>query len=444
MIHDVGPTPESGPTDLDRATRALLRRGGTVGCFHLESPAMRNLLRRMRCDTEHDVITASAVVRPGVASSGMLRIFLDRRARRGGRAAHPALAEWLPQTHGVLVFQEDVMRVAHHVCGFSLADADALRRALVHSDQRQELGGFRVRLVSGARAHGLSGDEARQLWDQVESFAGYAFCKAHAASFSRIGIRAAHLKAHRPAEFMAAVLSNGGGFYHPSVYVSECRRMGLRLESVCVQRSQIRYTGDGDRVRVGLMQVRTLRAEAARSLVQQRVARGPFRSLDDLVDRVDLHRRELDVLERCGALAGVPGEPPVEGPGLLVAELEDLGVGVAGHPMELIAPFLPPGRVFARSLDRVRDRSVLVAGWPVAARTLHTSGGRPMELVTLEDETGLMDIAVFPDAYDRVAPLLTRRLPCCARGRVTADDGVVSLVVRDLQPVALPSQNAVA
>jgi DNA-directed DNA polymerase III PolC len=441
VLHDVRSSPPA--KSLDDATADLLRQGATVGCFHLESPAVRSLMRRMECRTEGDVVAASAVVRPGVASSGMLRTYLDRRAGRPSSPIHPALARLLPRTHGVLVFQEDVMLVAHGLCGLPLVDADELRRALVQPHRRHRLAAFRERFVRGAAASGMSGADARGLWDQVASFAGYAFCRAHAASFARVGIEAAHHKAHRPAAFMAAVLSNGGGFYHPSVYLSECRRLGLRLESVCVQRGDVPYRGRGDRVRVGLMQVRALRGDRAERIVTQRRRFGPFNSRDDLADRVGLDDRELDALERCGALDAVEGVSLRTGPGRLLDEIDTLGVGVSGHPMDLLAPFMSSDRVPAVELGAHVGRRVLVAGWPVAARTL-TTRGRPMELITLEDESGLLDAAVFPDAYERCARLLSQRVPCCARGRVTREDSVVSLVVEELLPVALPAQNAVA
>lgn len=441
VLHDLRAAPGAV---IDAPTRDLVRRGDTVGCFHLESPAVRGLLRRMDCASERDVITASAVVRPGVAASGMLRVFLDRRAGRDAGRVHPDLVRILPGTHGVVVFQEDVMRVAQQVCGFSLADADALRRALVRRGHRARLRDFRDRFVRGAVCGGLDGASARALWDQVASFAGYAFCRAHAASFARLGLLAARAKARDPAAFLAAVLSNGGGFYHPSVYVSECRRLDLRVEPPCVQHGSVPFTSHDRTVRVGLMQVRGLSADTATRLVELRQRGGPFRSPADLVARVLVSDRELESLDRCGALDALPGVQPRTGPARLMGEIETLGVGVSGHPMDLLAPFLPPERVVATSLPRLVDTDVVAAGWPVAARAMTTGGGRPMELVTFEDETGLMDAAVFPDVYDRVAALLSRRVPCCILGRVDVRDGVASLRVTDLQPVALPEQNAVA
>jgi len=441
VLHDLRAAPAG---EVDAPTRELVRRGDTVGCFHLESPAVRNLLRRMDCAGERDVIAASAVVRPGVAASGMLRVFLERRAGRGTGQVHPDLVRALPATHGVVVFQEDVMRVAQQVCGFSLSDADALRRALVRRGERARLSDFRDRFVRGAVSGGLDGASARALWDQVASFAGYAFCRAHAASFARVGLLAARAKAHDPAAFLAAVLSNGGGFYHPSVYVSECRRAGLQVLPPCVQHGAVPYSAHDRTVRVGLMQVRALSADTAARLVEQRELDGPFRSPADLVARVGISDREMRSLDLCGALDALPDIQPRPGPARLMDEIETLGVGVSGHPMDLLVPFLPPERVVATDLLRLVDCDVVAAGWPVAARALTTGGGRPMELVTFEDETGLMDAAVFPDVYDRVAALLSRRVPCRIHGRVDARDGVASLRVSDLRPVALPEQNAVA
>jgi len=450
---------------LDDRTRRLVRRGDTVGCYHAESPAIRSLLRRMDCHTFDDLVVASAAVRPGVAASGMLEELLRRR-RGDGPPTHPAVAEALGETCGVIVFQEDVLRVATGVCGLALADADALLRAVTRPSARRRLPDFQDAFVAGAVQQGLPRASAQALWAQVTSFAGYAFGKAHSASVARIGLAAAALKAHHPARFMAAVLSNGGGFYHPAVYVGECRRMGLRLHSPCVNRGQVAYRAEGDGVRVGLMQVRALRERSARSIVAERERNGAFADLDALLDRVPLRPAEIEALIRCGAVdhcsdgrsrhellwealrrrgrqlpfAGSERRAArrLTGPEALLMELETLGMGLSGHPIELFGPWLPPQRVRAAELGAHVGADVVLAGWPVTGRPIRASSGRFMELVSFEDETSLFDAAVFPAAYERAARVLAARGPCEVRGRVADDGGHLSLIVRSVAPVSLP------
>ena len=450
----------------DARTLGLLRQGDTVGCFHAESPAMRALLRRMDCRSFADLVLAGAAVRPGVAGSGMLAELLHRR-RGAGQPQHPVVSSVLGETLGVIVFQEDLLRVATQICGLDLDEADALLRAVTRPAARRRLPNFREPFVVGAVGRGLPLAEAEGLWAQVASFAGYAFGKAHSASVARIGLQAVSLKAHHPARFMAAVLNNGGGFYHPAVYVGECRRMGLAVHPPCVNRGAVAYRATGDGVRVGLMQVRSLREPSARAIVADRTARGPYSSLGDLLGRVPLRRGEVDALIRCGAaddcgggrsrhellwehLRGSAGRQlslidaersgprSSQGPEILLMELETLGMGVSGHPIELFGPWLSPGRIPAAELGAHVGADVVLAGWPVNAKPIRTASGRPMELLSFEDETALFDAAVFPAAYERAARVLATRGPCEVRGRVTDDDGHVSLVVRSVSPVSLP------
>jgi len=238
--------------------------------------------------------------------------------------------------------------------------------------------------------------------------------------------------------------------------------MGLQVLPPCVNHSRVGYLGSGDAVRVGLMQVRSLRRDSARALVDERRRHGRFENLADLGTRVQLRPAELEALIRCGGLAGFgvprtqllfetlvrrggrrPGPPPAEGrpvsgPERLLAELETLGVALSGHPMELFAPWLPRERVVAAALEGHAGQEVVLAGWPVASRPLLTSGRRPMELVSFEDETDLFDAAVFPAAYESVARTLVKRGPCVVRGRVRLERGHASVTVRRLEPLSIP------
>ncbi|MBI4618288.1 MAG: DNA polymerase III subunit alpha [Planctomycetes bacterium] len=316
------------------ATRALVREGRTMGCFYIESPAMRNLLRKLRVTDYLGLVAASSIIRPGVAQSGMMQAYVQRRADPSKVIyLHPKMEELLGETLGIMVYQEDVLKIAHAIGGLSLAEADLLRRAMSGKTRSSEaFARMEGRFLASCRRQGIADKVAGEIWRQIESFAGYSFCKAHSASFAKLSYQVAWLKAHHPAEFMGAVLANGGGFYSPAAYVSECRRMGLAVLGPDVNRSRVETTGHSLRgggtaptpflppatafatktprqrpppplgaVQLGLQFVKGIAAVAAAAIVEARAERS-FESIEDLAARTPLGWEELDTLVRVGAL----------------------------------------------------------------------------------------------------------------------------------------------
>lgn len=532
--------------DGDDATRRLMREGRTLGCFYVESPAMRSLLRRLRADTFPVVVAASSVIRPGPSDSGMGRSFVRRHlGLEPPTLPHPRLT-FLRETHGVMIYQEDVMRTLSAVAGFTLGEADLMRRAMSFKGRAEEFLALQGRFLEGARATGAAREVGAagiaELWRQVSSFAGYAFCKAHSASYAVLSFQAAWLKAHYPAEFMAAVLDNGGGYYTTAVYLEEARRLGLRILLPDVNRSEAGFTGRDGAVRIGLGQVHGLSQRSLAQIVAARRAGGPFATLDDLLARVPaLSRPEVDDLIRCGACdslgptrpellwrhallrrwqtgggraagggrrqaggghreaalardagavrygaaggppaiarraggrRGVPAAPPpltlfgVEGalalaaqpaaqpatesqprlvPGLadftpeekLRHELAILHLAASGHPLVLLRERLRQrGAVPVGELPGLAGRRVRVAGLLVTAKTarVHKTGER-MKFLTLEDETGLCEVTLFPRVYRRYGRLLLTRGPYLVAGRVEDDHGAISLTAEEVEVV---------
>ena len=218
---------------------------------------------------------------------------------------HPKLEEVLRETHGVMIYQEDVLRVAHALAGMSLGQADTLRRSMSGKLRSPEaMAQVRDGFIAGCLAGGVGRDVAAETWRQIESFAGYAFCKAHSASYALLSLQVAYLKAHHPAEFMAAVISNQGGFYATAAYVSESRRMGLRILLPDVNHSDRDYVGRGREIRMGLMAFAGLAEAAIEGLLAARREGGPFTNLSDLLSRSGLGRAELELLVRGGACDG--------------------------------------------------------------------------------------------------------------------------------------------
>ncbi|MCP4694371.1 MAG: DNA polymerase III subunit alpha, partial [Desulfobacterales bacterium] len=211
----------------DFATQESLTRGWTMGCFYIESPAMRQLQQKAgRGDFEHLVIHSS-IIRP--AANEYIQEYLRRLHGGEWDPIHPLLSDVLNETFGIMVYQEDVSKTATSLAGFSPAEADGLRKILSKKDREHALRDYRERFTRGAQEKGVSDDKIAKVWDMIMSFSGYSFCKPHSASYARVSFQAAYLKTHYPAEFIAAVISNGGGFYSTFAYVSEARRMGMTI-----------------------------------------------------------------------------------------------------------------------------------------------------------------------------------------------------------------------
>ena len=224
----------------DEQVKFQLRTAETNGCFYIESPAMRGLLTKLHCDNYLTLVAASSIIRPGVAKSGMMKQYIQRFHRPETiQYLHPIMKEQLEETFGVMVYQEDVIKVAHHFAGLDLAEADVLRRAMSgKSRSKQEFQLIVAKYFSNCRERGYSEEITREVWRQIESFAGYSFSKAHSASYAVESFQSLFLKAHYPLEFMVAVINNFGGFYRTWVYFNEAQRCGAKIELPCVNRSR--------------------------------------------------------------------------------------------------------------------------------------------------------------------------------------------------------------
>ncbi len=305
--------PELVPED-DPATAAAVASGDTLNCFQLESPAMRHLLRMLRARTLDDTVAAVALVRPGPAESGMKEAFC-RRARGLEPIAypHPRLRETLAETHGVMLYEEDVMRVASALCGLPLAEGETLRRAIAGARSDEEFRFLERGFLAQAARAGVAPEPAQAVWRELARFAGYAFCKAHAAGYGRLGWQSTYFKTHFPAAWAVGVLHHHAGMYPTWVHVEDLRRHGVRFLAPCVQRSgwtsalvpaspgAAPLAGRGGTVRVGLHRVTALAHATGERIVAARAAR-PFANLADFADRARPTPPELETLVLAGAL----------------------------------------------------------------------------------------------------------------------------------------------
>ena len=453
----------------DDATQANVAKGNTMGCFYIESPAMRMLQKKTKTgDFEHLVINSS-IIRP--AANEFIREYVRRL--HGGRwePIHPLLSDVLEETYGIMVYQEDVSKTAVALAGFSHADADGLRKIMSKKDKIRKLNDYQARFTSGAQAKGVRNDQIEAIWNMMMSFSGYSFCKPHSASYARVSFQAAYLKTHYPAEFMAAVISNQGGFYSTFAYVSEARRMGVKILSPDVNNSGILWKGSVGIIRVGLSSVKNISSETCKRIVSGRNEKS-YNDIVDFLDRIQPTSPEARSLINAGAFdllhpkenraallwelvcwqksrsnrygagdlfneritVSKPAFPPEKKKERLRQEFAALGFLCDQHPMMLYADTLKKLKtVKAMDLHRFIGRHVRIAGLLITGKVVHTKHGDPMEFLTFEDDTGLIETVFFPKAYRRFCAILDRSHPFILHGKVEEDFGAITMTVNRVE-----------
>ncbi|HUS86520.1 MAG TPA: DNA polymerase III subunit alpha [Bacteroidales bacterium] len=281
----------------------FMSRGETKGCFYIESPAMRGLLRKLNCRDYPTLVAASSVIRPGVARSGMMKQYIHRFHNPDNfEYIHPVMKEQLSETFGVMVYQEDVLKICHHFAGLDLSDADTLRRAMSGKYRsKEEVRKITSRFFDNCRAKGYPEDIIKEVWRQIGSFAGYSFSKAHSASYAVESFQSLYLKAHWPLEFMVAVINNFGGFYRTWVYMHEALRYGANVQAPCVNKSRYKTRIIEVDIFIGLVHIQNLESKIARLIEKVRDEEGEFRDLPDFVSRLRPGLEQLIILIRCGA-----------------------------------------------------------------------------------------------------------------------------------------------
>jgi DNA-directed DNA polymerase III PolC len=476
-VHDI---------EQDPLVRQQLAKGETMGCFYIESTGMRSLLRKLNCACFEDLVAASSIIRPGVSESGMMQTFISRHNdNRNFPSAdaksinwlHPIMKEELSDTYGVMVYQEDVIKMLGSMAGMDLGKADLLRRAMCGKAAKgYSLDGIKQQFLNGCQSNGICDSISTEVWRQIESFAGYAFCKAHSASFAILSYRISWLKVYYPAEMMAAVLSNQGGYYSTAAYIQEARRMGLAITSPDVSHGQFNYQARADKIQIGLQQIKGLKADSIKSLIEER-SLAPFRGLLDLKRRVQLAENEFEALIFSGACDTLPGnrglDPRRNRPALLLAlrnyssrshkrlqkqnpelplihivddlppagcwshlelwkyEREVLGFGVCLHPLELF-DFSDMGDncITSIQLQESISSEVRILGWKFSTKTIRTrKKHETMSFLSMEDQSGTFEAVLFPAIWEQYAILCRGNGPFLLEGKVENEAGVAILVV---------------
>ncbi len=457
----------------DMETQEALAQGRTMGCFYIESPAMRLLQQKAGVGDFDHLVIHSSIIRP--AANEFIQEYIRRLHGGAWDPIHPLLTDVLAETFGIMVYQEDVSRAAMALAGFDDAAADGLRKIMSKKDRALKLQDYFQRFVGGARKRGVSQAQIRAVWEMMMSFSGYSFCKPHSASYARVSFQAAYLKVHFPAEFMAAVISNQGGFYNAFAYVSEARRLGVTILAPDIHESQIRWIGAKGRIRVGFMAIKGLAARTMDRIMTQR-RQNRFRNPLDFFSRVRPDEAEARALIHCGALDSLspdtsrgqllwqlaqwladrkagpgalelfdthpsaiapPPLPPDDPLERLRREFRVLGFLCHCHPMTLFDVAVRKARsVKAAALPRCLGRQIRFAGWLITGKVVRTKNDTPMEFLTFEDETGIVETTFFPRAYDRFCHLIDRGHPYLLRGKVEQNWGATTLTVSHAQPLS--------
>ncbi len=469
----------------DPRTQKYIESGDTAGIFYIESPATRQLLKKMgTADFEH-VVSASSIIRP--AANKWINEYIRRMKGGAYRPLNPRLEGVLDETYGIMVYQEDVARVAMAAAGFNPGEADQLRKILSKKNRAEKLVRWRERFMQGAASCGTSAGDAEVLWQGILSFDGYSFCKSHSASYALVSYRLAWLKLRYPLEFLVSVINNGGGFYSRQVYLNMVRRMGFPVLKPDINKSLGLYTIEkpfaesscGIRaMRAGLCQIRELSGTLIESILEERAGKGYFKSFDDFINRIRPSYRQVRMLIKSGCLDSVAGSfnrpqmfwkfyhtekaretgiqslrtdfdlpavPALKGysPAVILGdEIDTLDLFFSRHPVEFFS-----GRAAARCsaasrgsavmidsrrLKEYEGRIISIAGTLAAEKEVLTSSKKPMSFVSFEDSWSIFETVFFPAVWAGVEPVIASGFAFLVTGRVEAESGAEYINVSSL------------
>jgi DNA polymerase-3 subunit alpha len=472
----------------DTQVFALFSEGRTNGIFQFESGGMKTELRRLKPERFEDLIALNALYRPGPMD--MIPDFIKRKQGLiQVQYPHPVLEEILKETYGVIVYQEQVMQIASRMAGFSLGEADIVRKAM-GKKLATVMTSMREKFIDGARKNKISEKSAVQVFDLMEQFAQYGFNKSHSTAYALLAYQTAYLKVHYPVQFMAALLSSEIGNTEKIVmYIAECKDMGIPVLPPDINESDLDFRSLGGRIRFGMLAIRNVGEGAIRSVLQFRSSFGRFRSLFHFCEEVDsrsLNKRVLESLVKSGALdslgwkrsqcmamadvaieygqkvrrdresgqkglfaelaseqAGISEPSPPDIPEWpseqrLAFEKETLGFYVSGHPLDRFAAEVSrfSGKNIAELVGEAKSVECKIAGIVTDFRTRRTKKGDLMALFSLEDLTGAVETVVFPNSYPKFEPYMTADFPVLVSGRFEAEDGkICKVIASDLQPL---------
>ena len=464
----------------DPIIRRLIESGHTTGCFYVESPAMRQLLRKLKCNDYLTLVAASSVIRPGVARSGMMRTFIERHIQPEKRKdAHPVLWDLMPETYGIMVYQEDVIKVAHHFAGLGLGESDVLRRGMSGKFRsREEFQKVQDKFFESAAQKGHKPELIAEVWHQIESFAGYSFAKGHSASYAVESYQSLYLKAYYPLEFYTAVINNFGGFYRTEFYVHAARKSGADIQAPCINHSEALTRIQEKTLWLGLGLIDSMEQSCIQRLLQARNDDGPFTNLSEFKQRVEPGLEQLKILIQIGAcrywkksrkalmweahaLYGNNKKPVAQTQKLFLEapkeyqlpSLEDSWLEIAHDERNLLgfslcnpfhlmqgAPFphdetLPHlSKIRGKHFTNMLKKFVIMEGYLVTVKPTRTVGGKEMNFGTwLDAEGNYFDSIHFPPTV-QAYPFHGRGI-YRLWGQITEDFGVYNIEVSRMKKI---------
>lgn len=455
--------------DKDNKAVNLLKNGLTLGCFQIESPGMRNLLKMLKVGSIDETIASLSLIRPGPASGGLKESYV-RRAHGLEKTIHlhPLLEPILKDSYGIMLYEEDAIRAASVIAGISLAGGDQFRRSIASAKTNSELDEIAKRFIQLAAKNGITKDMATKIGRYIANFASYTFCRAHAAGYGYIAYQGAYLKAHFSAEFIVSLLNNHQGMYGRHVHIEEARRMGLKIFHPCVNNSNIEYSVENDNIRIGLNQIRGLTIRVMQQIVEMK----PFTSLTDFLNKIKINKKEVESLIKCGAFDFINKVRPelmwefettsktkkigqqdfaefsldfnVTTMPLLKDyhyekkywdEYDTLGLFTYCHPMKLYNK-KSSNKMIANSntMSDFVGKRVMISGILAARRGAETKRKEKMMFITLEDENGLFEVTLFPSVYRKYKYMLTDIGPYTVRGKVENQYGALTITADEIKP----------
>ena len=481
----------------DAKTYELFSRGDTTGIFQFESHGMRDILKRYQPSRLEDLTALNALYRPGPIQGGMIDDFIARKHGKKKVAYDlPALEEILSETWGVILYQEQVMQIANRLAGFSLGDADLLRRAM-GKKKVEEMAAQREKFLTGCAARKVPAKKAEKIFDLMAEFAGYGFNKSHSCAYALLAYQTAWLKTHYPVEFMAAMLTSETGNTEKVVkYINEARSMGITVLPPDVNSSALNFTPVGEAIRFGMCAIKNVGENTVKGILAARAELRRFTNLFEFCESVDtrlLNKRVLESLVRSGALDGLGGHraqliaaidrvidraqkiqrakesgqhglfggggAAVAAPAEMLPEVEEwpehellgaeyatLGFYISGHPLDKFSGLLQELKaVDLSSIEgRRNNEDVTVAGIIVQMRPMRSRRGARWAILTLQDRTGVIESLVFPEAFQKLEPILKAATPLLVKARVAVEDVGTRLIVGDarlLDQVSSPTKN---
>jgi len=441
----------------DPKTEALMKSGKTMGIFYIESPATRLLFTKAGVvDFEH-VVIYSSIIRP--AANRYINLMLERIHGKPWELLHPDL-HFLNESYGIMVYEEQVSMTAREIAGFGYAESDHVRKAISRPALAPKVPLWKRKFITGAENRGYSKELAETLWQMIESFSGYSFCKPHSASYAMLSFTCAYLKAHYPAEFLSSVITNQGGYYSMYAYLSEARRFGIKILRPDINRSERFFKGRRNKIRIGFMAINRLQKKTIDEILDERKA-GDFSSLSDFLLRTDLELSDLMTLTNAGCFTGLDPELTHREIAFQVAcykldsdeseslqpstsdddltdiqkhklEMESFGFPISVHPLEPYFSTFKNKIKKARDIPKFAGRTINLLGVYITRKITSTKKREPMEFVTFEDETNIYECVMFPNTFKQYGDLLNWEKLFILRGKVEESFGVFTVTIEKL------------